>query len=63
MLAQIEYRNVKPLGDGRFDCEINHPEHGWISFTADPKDVEPHGRTICAAITATLKRPARRSTP
>lgn len=51
-MTQIEFRNVVPLGDGRFDCEINHPNFGWIPFTADPNDVEPHGREIAAAIAA-----------
>lgn len=48
----LEYRNVEPLEDGCFDCEINHPQFGWIPFTADPNDVEPHGREIWAAINA-----------
>lgn len=45
-----EIRNVVALPDGRFDCDINHPNLGWIPFTADPTDVEPHGRAIWAAI-------------
>lgn len=53
-MTQIEFRNVASLTDGRFDCEINHPQFGWIPFTADPNDVEPHGREICAAIAASL---------
>lgn len=50
-----EYRNVVALPDGRFNCEINHPLHGWIPFTADPDDVEPHGRAIWAVIKAAQK--------
>jgi hypothetical protein len=46
----VEYRNVQPLGDGRYDCEINHPEFGWIPFTANPDDVEPHGYAVWLAI-------------
>lgn len=49
-MAQLEYRNAVLNGDGTFDCEINHPQFGWIPFTADPNDVEPHGRAIWAAI-------------
>ena len=30
----IEYRNPKQWPDGRIDCEINHPTHGWIPFSA-----------------------------
>lgn len=50
MNIQIEWRNVAPLEDGRFDCEIFHPEFGWIPFTADQNDVELHGRQIWQAI-------------
>lgn len=28
------------------DCEIEHPEYGWIPFTASLDDVEQHGRDI-----------------
>lgn len=48
----MNYRNAKDLGDGRFNCEIDHPVHGWVPFTADANDVEQHGRDIHAAITA-----------
>jgi hypothetical protein len=34
----MEYRNAKHIGQGRIDCEINHPDYGWIPFTCDPKD-------------------------
>lgn len=30
------------------DLEWNHPEYGWILFTATPDDVEQHGRDIYA---------------
>lgn len=50
MLVDTEIRNIQPLGDGRFDCEINHPAWGWIPFTADPNDVAAHGRAIHAEI-------------
>lgn len=32
------------------DCEIEHPQYGWIPFTASPDDVEQHGREIFAAL-------------
>lgn len=41
-------RNPVFTVDGRIDCEFNHPVYGWIPFTADPNDVEPHGREIFA---------------
>jgi hypothetical protein len=35
----MEYRNAKYINDlGWVDCEINHPEHGWIPYTLDPED-------------------------
>lgn len=47
----MEYRNAKHIGQNRIDCEINHPELGWIPFTCDPEDTgaqfdvaELHGR-------------------
>jgi hypothetical protein len=42
-------RNPIFTADNRIDCEIEHPDFGWIPFTADPNDVEPHGRDIYAA--------------
>lgn len=46
----IEYRGPKYNENGTIDCEINHPEFGWIPFTADQNDVEEHGRAIFADI-------------
>jgi hypothetical protein len=34
----MEYRNAKHIGQNRIDCEINHPDRGWIPFTCDPED-------------------------
>lgn len=50
---QLQFRNAKPNADGTIDCEINHPDFGWIPFTADTNDVEPHGREIWAALNET----------
>ena len=30
------------------DMEIEHPEYGWIPFSANPNDVEQHGRELFA---------------
>lgn len=49
----ISFRNAVRLADGRINCEIEHPSFGWIPFTADPADIEPHGREIHAAVLAT----------
>ena len=42
----IEYSNPRYTAAGTIDVDINHPDFGWIPFTADPDDVEPHGRQI-----------------
>jgi hypothetical protein len=34
----MNYRNAQRLSDGRIDCEIEHPDYGWIPFTCDPND-------------------------
>ena len=52
-MEQIEWRGVVSNANGTFDCEINHPQFGWIPFTANPDDPEPHGRAIWEAINAT----------
>ena len=33
------YRNAKIINEkGWVNCEINHPEYGWIPYTLDPSD-------------------------
>ena len=32
-----------------FTCQLNHPQFGWIPFTAAGYDTEEHGREIFAA--------------
>jgi hypothetical protein len=34
------------------DIEIEHPEYGWLPFTANPNDVEEHGRQLYAEAAA-----------
>ncbi|APL99502.1 tail fiber protein [Aquamicrobium phage P14] len=34
------------------DLEVNHPDFGWVPFTASPDDSEEHGRAIYAAAVA-----------
>lgn len=35
------YRNAKYVNDsGWIDCEIEHPEFGWIPYTLDPADTD-----------------------
>lgn len=54
-MEQVDFRNVVALDADHFDCEINHPQFGWIPFTADRNDVEPHGREVWAAINEAQK--------
>ena len=40
----MKTRNRKYNIHGTIDCEIEHPIHGWIPFTADPAD------PLCVAV-------------
>lgn len=40
----MEIRNPVYTEDGLIDCELNHPQFGWIPFTANPNDSEQTGR-------------------
>ena len=42
----MKYRNPTFNENGTIDVEIEHPDFGWIPFTASPDDSEPHGRQI-----------------
>jgi hypothetical protein len=42
----MQMRNPTFTASGAIDCEIEHPQFGWIPFTASPDDVEPHGREV-----------------
>ena len=39
------YSNAQNTAIG---LEVEHPEYGWIPFTATPNDVEQHGRDLYA---------------
>ena len=40
MIEITQYKNAKKINEnGDFDCEINHPIHGWIPFTANLSDI------------------------
>lgn len=45
----MEIRNPAFNAFGTIDCEINHPVHGWIPFTADPADPVEMGALVHAA--------------
>ena len=37
----MNYRNARCINDnGWIDCEINHPNHGWIPYTLSPSDTD-----------------------
>ena len=42
----MNYQNPKYNSDGNIDLDLEHPDFGWIPFTASPDDPEPHGRQI-----------------
>ena len=39
-VTALVYRKAKHISDGRIDCEIEHPMHGWIPYTLDPADTD-----------------------
>jgi len=45
----MQIRNPIYTATGNIDCEIEHPQFGWIPFTASKDDPEEHGRLIYAA--------------
>jgi hypothetical protein len=45
----MEIRNPVFTAANAIDCEINHPIHGWIPFTAASDDVEQLGQDVYAA--------------
>lgn len=46
----MKTRNPIYIANGRINCEIEHPQYGWIPFTASPTDVEPLGRELFAQL-------------
>ena len=46
----MNYRNPIYTETVAIDCEINHPDYGWIPFTASPDDCEEHGRVLFSEI-------------
>ncbi len=47
----MDIRNPQFAADGQaVDCEINHPAHGWIPFTATEGDDDTFGQEVWAAL-------------
>lgn len=42
----LNVRNPKYNQHGTIDCEVEHPEYGWIPFTASPEDTVGQGKEI-----------------
>jgi hypothetical protein len=42
----MQVKNPKYNAFNTIDCEIEHPQFGWIPFTASPDDIEQTGRDI-----------------
>ena len=36
----MNYRNAKYISATVIDCEIDHPDYGWIPYTLDPSDTD-----------------------
>ena len=50
-MGKKEVRNIKETQlKNVYNCEVNHPEFGWIPFTASPDDTVEEGRSIHAQI-------------
>lgn len=45
----IEFRNPRYADDGGIDCEINHPDHGWIPYLVHEDDQPEWFAQITAA--------------
>lgn len=46
MFKLLNVRRPIHTQGGFIDLEINHPDYGWIPFTASPDDVEAYGRGL-----------------
>ena len=49
----MDYKNAVYNLRGTIDCEVEHPDFGWIPFTASSNDVEPFGREVFALLEGT----------
>ncbi|QPC87145.1 DUF4376 domain-containing protein [Mesorhizobium sp. NBSH29] len=49
-LLPVEYRNATHSRDGMVDCEVNHPEYGWLPYSASAADETDFGKRVWDAI-------------
>jgi hypothetical protein len=50
MNVDTPFSNARYDAGGTITADILHPVFGWIPFTANPSDVELHGRILFAHI-------------
>lgn len=48
----MNYKNPRYNQHGTIDCEVYHPQFGWVPFTASPDDCEEHGRQLWEILSA-----------
>lgn len=48
----IVFRSAASNASGGIDCEVLHPEFGWIPYTASPDDRVEFGRRVWEAVSA-----------
>jgi hypothetical protein len=51
----VQWRNAVRISPVAIDCEIQHPRHGWIPFTASSEDSEEHSCMIYEEIALVLE--------
>jgi hypothetical protein len=56
-LVSARTRNAEWNGFGGIDVELEHPEYGWIPFTANPHDELEHGRELFRQLSEGLRGP------
>jgi hypothetical protein len=59
----MQVRNPQYNALNTINCEIEHPQFGWIPFTATPDDVEQMGRDIYSQAVAGAYGPVAPYTP
>lgn len=60
-MTTFNWRNPRFTETGAIDVEIEHPQYGWIPFTATKDDTEIHGREIFEAAKSTAEPAIPRS--
>lgn len=58
----VVWRNAVDNGDGSFECQVNHPEFGWIDYLVVPGDTVPLGQYLHAEMTGSKKALVKKRT-